>query len=1072
MYPESKLSSSGVIFGPSINLNGSIGELYGDPDASCEGYIDIEGKEGYYYIADNPARVTLYNFNKQVSYVEFSYICKDDYIRSEFPITEACKITLVEQDTGKPVDFYLAAISYKVRSNQPVSAEEIELSSYELNLDYKNHDEVINIYPRFNNECSIIDNSNWLHIVDEDSDESKIKISIDDNWSTSSRRSQIEVNIIDYRYYLSRSWNIILKSFIVNVIQEPVHVSLSDTLIRFGSGRGSKVIHIYPSELSPSSITVLSGSWVSVTSSIGQIMVSVDSNIPEDEDETSYFRTAQLNFDVEKDGVIIDRLSVNIEQESGNDEGSPDDPDIYPDPADIPYISEFNRLLKSFGKSRVTEEGTPTTYSYIKTAIDDATVEYSRGTLFTVANNLEIKNYRGSNNQYEDLAKTSMYSWLLAMCLSELVPSSSTTSSKLNNQTQLYQKAYELGGGKYIPLYGSYTPKGDVMLARLVASVVYSKNRSLYSFSEMDAMRDEMKGTTINLDDWSTLGYVNVNNVGYNIATNEIFPPAPGPFISPSSSDRKYPQEQDASLFYSKGTQPFWYSQNYKVDVEIDTEVYNNYSLDGVNSNLSKTVQAVADDSESPKFRLGNETYYKYSKNGSTTVNTTVDGVTYTNSVSNPRFTFRPGSPDDYDGYFVGTFNQDVTGKDLSSKITDSNSNYTAIYNFMYGVRRAGQNVRSQLYDAQAGRGRPAHGTTPDSPRVSPAESIGTNEYDRNWLDDASIEKITGSGTKEYNNGGTTGWYVDLNGNGVINGDDPIYRPNEQVTYISSIYPSPRESYSYPSGHSAGLLSNALFLTQILPSKYTDLFRAAYDSSLSRLIVRSHWNSDIIYGRVIGTMGVPLINAVSQFRTVYNNAYTEITGETPPEPTPVGNGIQFVITNHSGKEARYSGKVILNVSKSPTNWSGSTQVNANIHAPQSGDSWDRNDIIIPNGGTYTSPVITTISGITQPSTNFFDGTWYFMNTDDPNNVYQHSIKLYTRIWSRSRNDYSGSDNMCWPVPLQNTKIERGKSYNLELISQNYNSSAYLASDSTTKTSVPVEYSYAILAEGKTSLAEE
>ena len=148
-----------------------------------------------------------------------------------------------------------------------------------------------------------------------------------------------------------------------------------------------------------------------------------------------------------------------------------------------------------------------------------------------------------------------------------------------------------------------------------------------------------------------------------------------------------------------------------------------------------------------------------------------------------------------------------------------------------------------------------------------------------------------------------------------------------------------------------------------------------------------------------------------------------------------GNGIKFVITNNTSSEARFTGKVILNIAKSPTDWSGYRQVNAHMHGPQSASSWDRNDIIIAAGGSYTSPEITTIDAADNGTTaNFTDGTWYLMNSI--NNAYGYPIFLYTREYSRSRNAISGSQNMYAAAPTQNVKLQRGYTYYLNLYWKN------------------------------------
>ena len=196
---------------------------------------------------------------------------------------------------------------------------------------------------------------------------------------------------------------------------------------------------------------------------------------------------------------------------------------------------------------------------------------------------------------------------------------------------------------------------------------------------------------------------------------------------------------------------------------------------------------------------------------------------------------------------------------------------------------------------------------------------------------------------------------------------------------------------------------------------------------------------------------------------VTGGSYAQYTG---------GNGIRFVITNNTGVEARLNGKLVLNVSRNPNVWpdpNNPEQVNANLHAPTSGNSHAYNDIIIAPGGTYTSPEITTIDGIYHPNINYTDGSWYLMNND--NGPYVHSIYLYSRMWSRSKqkkydsgdknaSPISGSNHMYVAAPPQNAKLQRGYTYYLNLYWKNPEAS--LAPDLSGS-------SYVILAYGKTGL---
>jgi hypothetical protein len=134
--------------------------------------------------------------------------------------------------------------------------------------------------------------------------------------------------------------------------------------------------------------------------------------------------------------------------------------------------------------------------------------------------------------------------------------------------------------------------------------------------------------------------------------------------------------------------------------------------------------------------------------------------------------------------------------------------------------------------------------------------------------------------------------------------------------------------------------------------------------------------------------------------------------------------------NNCGVEARFTGAVVLNLSKNPNDWANSTQAYAHMHAPTVGSSYAYNDIIIPPGGTYTSPEITTITGIYMPGVNFTDGSWYLMNSMTP--PAGHPVYLYTREYSRSRKEVSGSQHMFAATPTVNTKLQRGYTYHLNV----------------------------------------
>lgn len=80
---------------------------------------------------------------------------------------------------------------------------------------------------------------------------------------------------------------------------------------------------------------------------------------------------------------------------------------------------------------------------------------------------------------------------------------------------------------------------------------------------------------------------------------------------------------------------------------------------------------------------------------------------------------------------------------------------------------------------------------------------------------------------------------------------------------------SPR---SYVSGHSAQIVCLAMLLTQMdedSTARPQAWARRAFEYSVSRSVGRFHWNSDCIYGRLFGTMALPVINAMTGMRSGY-----------------------------------------------------------------------------------------------------------------------------------------------------------------------------------------------------------
>ena len=248
-------------------------------------------------------------------------------------------------------------------------------------------------------------------------------------------------------------------------------------------------------------------------------------------------------------------------------------------------IDTMNSVLNANGFKQVSSNGTPNTYKYLKGMYDAALAEWDdpNSKLFSKETYPEIYDYHGDNTEYNEVARTAMLSWVIAMCLTELAPNSGQLT---NAQTQYFYKAYNLGGGRNIPLYGDYDMYSDVMIARFAAGAVYALKRGTYSFNEINAFRNEVNGNTINASNWSGLGYYSpdyksIGRVGYVVNSDAIIPSGPGPYTDDSDPNRPKPFEegQPDSQFYMEEHSENWYLYNYKKDVEIDDYIVNNFNM-------------------------------------------------------------------------------------------------------------------------------------------------------------------------------------------------------------------------------------------------------------------------------------------------------------------------------------------------------------------------------------------------------------------------------------------------------------------------------------------------------------
>lgn len=591
--------------------------------------------------------------------------------------------------------------------------------------------------------------------------------------------------------------------------------------------------------------------------------------------------------------VTYDGGTITITPNGSGGGGGDDDEDPYPDvnpDEDTLFknlITSFNTVLTSNEWNAITTGSTKGVYDYLLEGYSRAVYEFNSNSseLFdkNTYSDMEVVDYRTSgtyNNKPRGLS--AMTSWLMAMQLSEITPTRDNGNG--NMQTKLFKKAYEIGGGHEAPLYGYDDIHSDISVVRLIASAIYAIMRAKYSFADIDSLRGKLKSSSQPINDpdksWTEWQFAITQgdicsgiayDAWYGARLDTIFNTPPGPFAKDfyevtlesggywcnngdKSLGRDIPYGQDSQLFDLE-------TKNYRVDEQINGLVCNSYNLTNDGNYLKRAVQAVADESEAVQHIFADKTYYNYDS-------------------TNPFGTFVPASPSDNMGYFDGVFSPSVIGKDLSSLLTDGNNELTELGNFFGELLSIISKSRHTLLEPNYGRRRPGQGENDMSTTCGQCTDI---EYDYpdlfyrcecdedcvkgNCLDDTSITRLVGSGTKYVGTNPVT-YYVDKNGNGYY--DEALSEPI--ATEVIGLGPDeltdrclPLNATTYPSGHSAGIWGLALFLIEMLPHKWVEIYKAAYRFTVSRTILRQHWNSDIIYGKLVATTTVPIVHAYNQF---------------------------------------------------------------------------------------------------------------------------------------------------------------------------------------------------------------
>ena len=74
-----------------------------------------------------------------------------------------------------------------------------------------------------------------------------------------------------------------------------------------------------------------------------------------------------------------------------------------------------------------------------------------------------------------------------------------------------------------------------------------------------------------------------------------------------------------------------------------------------------------------------------------------------------------------------------------------------------------------------------------------------------------------------------------------------------------------RSDGSYPSGHTAIGWAWSLILAEVFPEQADEIFKRGEEFGISRNVCNVHWNSDVVYGRMMGAVAVASLHANEQF---------------------------------------------------------------------------------------------------------------------------------------------------------------------------------------------------------------
>ena len=556
-----------------------------------------------------------------------------------------------------------------------------------------------------------------------------------------------------------------------------------------------------------------------------------------------------------------------------------------------PKIISFDSLMMKFNPilmecCYLPVDTTKDVYGYLRWAYKYADRAYEKNDWMMRDETYPLVfNYHGSDTTDWQTAYNAMQAWLMGLILTELVPDS---GQETNTQTKLMALAYEIGDGCYYPLYNGKTLKADPYSMRLAAGYLYAICRSDANIaSQIDHYRDELGGKPITADRWNDLGYENemltdaegrrgyhTTRLGYCINTELFIPSAPGPRVDGTTvCDLPLPSEEEQpEMLFNPAT------ANYHMDEIINDLMVKEWNM------MSATPLSEWDS-------------YPLDKQNRLVNVAAIPPCTYMYMFGAPiRVRFDGIKTKSYDGKTTAkyyTFSE--TTEDTGLALDGPFSNLAGIYRynipssqrtpreqFIEAVTELADNLRFPTQDPNYGRCRPGCKPTREGGELNPLHGAKENEIYNVDL----TTMVADTAQQKMNMSREDGFAQD----------------------------SPR---SYVSGHSAQIVCLAMLLTQMDEDR-TDRpqawARKAFEYSVSRSVGRFHWNSDCIYGRLFGTMALPIINAMTGMRSGYE-AMRQYVQEDDPTPTPEGDWqANVILKNETGHNIQTTGEVRLYIS--------------------------------------------------------------------------------------------------------------------------------------------------------------